>query len=120
MRDGDGNRHAPLVRDRDAHLFEVHGLGPTRGAAMEVDLRRTGPVRQDRDVAPSDAAHAEAEHLADGLLGRPATRDPLDPASAVALLVFGQDAKPKAVREAGQDGMDAVDVDEVDPDLMAA
>ena len=38
------------------------------------DRRLAGRQSLDLDVAPADAAHAEAQHLADGLLGRPAAR----------------------------------------------
>jgi hypothetical protein len=87
---------------------------------MEQDLRLAGEVGQDLDLAPADAAHPEPEHLADRLLGRPASGDPLGSPTAVTLLGIGQHPQPEAIRKAGEDGDDAVDVDQVHPDLVAA
>ena len=85
-------------------LTSSRSIASARRAArvVQVDLRRAGAVRQDLDLAPPDAAHAEPEHLADRLLRRPAAGDALHAAAAVALLVLGQHAQPEAVREAGR------------------
>ena len=45
---------------------------------------------------------------------------PLDPAADISALALGEDAMPEAVRKAPEHRDDAIDVDEVDPDLVAA
>ena len=65
-------------------------------------------------------ANAQAKHLADRLLGGPAAGDPLGLRPAVASLAIGQDPLAEAIREAAKGRDDAVDVDQVDADLVAA
>ena len=118
--DRDGDRHPALVRDRDGHLRELQGLRSGSSAITQQHLRLPGAVRQNLDLAPAHAAHAQAQHLADRLLGSPATRDALGPTVAVAILRLGQDAATESVGVAAQDSHDPIDVDEVDPHLVAA
>src|SRR3989304_3099712 len=97
--------------------------GRTPGAPappVEQPLRGAGPVGQDLDLAPSDAPDPEAEHLADCLLGRPPTGDAFDLAAAVAGLAIGQHARAEAIRKTTEQRDNAVDVDQIHPDLVAA
>src|SRR5437867_6288121 len=109
------DRHPPLVGDRDRHVLQAKRGRPCCRAPVEPYLWRPCPVGQDLDLPPADAPHAEAEHLADRLLGRPAAGDPLDLAAAIARLGVGQDACPKPIREATKQRDDSIDVDQVDP-----
>jgi hypothetical protein len=120
VRDRHGDRHVALVGDRHADFVEVHVIGSRRRASVKVDLGLPGAVRQDLDLSPANPAHPEPEHLADGFLRRPASSQALHLAADVAALVVGQDALTEAVREAPEHADDAIDVDEVDPDLVAA
>lgn len=113
MSDGDGYRHRSLVRDRDAQLFELKHLRATRGASVEMDLRRAGPVRQDLDLPPTDPADAEPQDLADRLLGCPSARDTLNLRTAVARLGLGEHPTSKPIGKTVQHGHDALDLDQV-------
>ena len=98
--EGDGHRVVRLVADghRDATHPELLGAG--RGAAVEPDGGLAGRQPLDLDVAPADAAHAQPEDLADGLLGRPPAGHRLGSVAHVALLGRGQDALGEARPEA--------------------
>ncbi len=87
---------------------------------MQRHLWRAGAIGEDLDLAPADAAHAEPEYLADRLLRGPSPRDALDPPTAVPLLVLGEHAFAESIRKAREDGHHAIDIAQVDPDLMAA
>ena len=84
---------------------------------MKSDGGLAGRQPLDLDVAPADAADAEAEHLADRLLGRPAARERLGPIAHVAALRLGQHPAAESVAEALERLADAPDPDDVDPEL---
>ena len=79
-----------MIETRDPVHAEL--LGARRGPAVEADRRLAGRQPLDLDVAPADAADAEPEDLADGLLRGPAAGERLGPVADVALLARRQDA----------------------------
>ncbi len=95
-------------------------LGPSQGPAVEAHRRLAGGQPLDLDVAPADAPHAQAQDLADGLLGRPAAGHRLGPVAHVALFVRGQHPVGEARPEALQGRPDALDLDDVDAQLGRA
>ena len=82
----DRHRVVRFVADRDRDPLHAELLGPRGGPPVQADGRLAGRQPLDLDVAPADAPDAEAEHLGDGLLGRPAAGHRLGPVADVALL----------------------------------
>ena len=108
------------MRDRDGDLLQADAGRAGRGAVVEVDLRLPRRIREDLDISPPDPANAKPQDLAHRLLRRPATGDLLRPAAAVAILRGGQDPVPEPLRVAAEHRDDAVDVDQVNPNLVPA
>ena len=92
-------------------------LGPPGGTAVEAHGGLPGRQSLDLDVAPADAANAEAQHLGDRLLGSPAAGHRLGAAADVALLVGSQHALGEALAESLQGRPDPLDLDDVDAKL---
>src|SRR6266511_1562107 len=114
-RDGDGE--LGLVTDGDRDPAHAQLRGPGGGPAVEAHRGLSGRQPLDLDVPPADAADAQAQDLADRLLGRPAPRHGLRPATHVTLLGGGQDPPDEAIAEALQRGPDPLDADDVDAEL---
>ena len=87
------------------------------GPPVETHRRLPGRQPLDLDVAPADAANAQAEHLRDGLLGGPAAGHRLGPTPDVPLLGLGQDPSREPLPEPLEGRPDAIDLDDVDPEF---
>src|SRR5207247_11187001 len=90
------------------------------GPAAEPDRRLAARQPRDLDVAPADPADAQAEHLADRLLGRPSTGERLRPQPDVALLARRQDPLREPLAEPLDRPPDPVDLDDVGAELGRA
>src|SRR5437773_1017818 len=103
-----------LVADRQRDPRHAQLLRPSRRAPVQPNggLARWQPL--DLDVAPADAADAQAKHLRDGLLRRPATRERLGPVTDVAVLARRQHASREARTEPLERLADSIDADDVD------
>ena len=90
-----------------------------RLAARPLRLTDGWPGRQplDLDLGPADPAHAQPQHLGHGLLRGPAPGEVLRPVADVAALALGQHPAREPVAEALDRVRDAVDLDDVDPEL---
>src|SRR5574340_589397 len=91
--EGDRDGVVGLVRDRQRDMPHPELLGARRRAPVEADGRLACREAFDLDVAPADAAHAESEHLGDGLLRGPASGERLGPIPDVGTLGRGQDTQ---------------------------
>ena len=107
---GDGDRD-PL------HAELVCACGRT---PMKADGRLTGREALDLDVAPADAADAEAEHLRDGLLGRPPAGHRLGTIADIPALRFCEHTAREPLSEALERCPDPLDLDDVDAELRRA
>src|SRR3954454_73578 len=115
--EGDRDGVVRFVADRDGHALHPELLGAVGSAAVEADRWLSGRQPLDLDVAPADASDSEAEDLRDGLLGRPPAGHRLGAAPDVAPFGFRQDAPGEAIAEALERCPDAIDLDDVDPEL---
>src|SRR3954451_18938500 len=117
--DAERDRHCVVgfVGDRDSHPFHAELLGTVRGAAVETDGRLPGRQPLDLDVAPSDAADPEAEHLRDGFLGGPPPGHGLRPPADVPPFGLGQHPPREALAEAFERRANPVDLDDVDAEF---
>ncbi len=115
--EGDGHGVRALVADGDRDAAHAELLGATLGAVVETDAGLAGRQADDLDLPPADAADAEPEDLADGLLGGPAAGHGLGTAAHVGGFRVGQHPAREAGAEALQRGPDALDVDDVDAQL---
>ena len=102
--EGDGHRVLALVADGHRDAAHAQLLGAPQGPVVEADGGLAGGQADDLDLAPADAPDAQAEDLADGLLGRPAAGQVLRPVAHVGGLGVGQDAPREAGAEALQRG----------------
>ena len=116
----DRDRVLALVADRYRDPLHAQLLGAREGAVVEAHRRLARGQAHDLDLAPADAADAEAEDLAHGLLGRPATGQVLGPVADVGVLGRGEDALREAAAMPGEGVADPVDVDDVDAQLGRA
>ena len=78
-------------RDRQGDPAHPELLGAGRRPAVEPDRRLAGRQPFDLDVLPADPPDAQAQDLADGLLGGPPAGERLGPVADVAPLGRGQD-----------------------------
>ena len=92
--EGDRDRVVRLVADRDGDPAHAELLGARGGAAVEPDRRLAGRQALDLDLAPADAPDAEAEDLADRLLGGPAAGERLGPVADVGAAPRGSGPAP--------------------------
>src|SRR6266536_2812452 len=102
--EGDRDRELGLVADRDRHPAHAQLRRPGGGPAVEPDGGLAGWQSLDLNVAPADAPDAEAEDLADRLLGRPAPGHRLRPATDTPLLGGSQDPADETIAEARKRG----------------
>ena len=87
------------------------------GAIVEPHRRLPRWQALDLDLAPADPAHAQAQDLADGLLGGPAPGEGLGPVAHVGGLGRGEDAASEPLAETLERRADAGDADDVDAQL---
>ena len=99
----DRDRVVGFVGDRDRDATHPELFGPGRRAAVQADGGLARRQALDLDVAPADAAHAEAEHLGDGLLGRPAAGHRLGAVRGRSAVRRGQHALREALAERSRD-----------------
>jgi hypothetical protein len=118
--EGDRDRVVRLVADGERDPLHAELFRARRGTAVQADrgLARRQPL--DLDVAPADPADAEPEHLRDGFLGGPPTRERLGPETDVALFERCQDARGEALPEPLDRRPDPLDLDDVDAELRGA
>src|SRR5439155_2347535 len=108
------------MRDRNRQ----RGLEPDRltsgfRAPVKRDRRLASASSTNFDLAPADAADSETEHLRDGFLRRPPTREMQDVRAAVHLLPLGIDAIEEASRMLLEHIADPRCLDDVDADFRA-
>src|SRR5206468_12915973 len=94
---GDRDREIPDMRDRHGEWSaEAENLAASLGASVKGDRWLARARAADLDLAPADATHTEAEHLRDGLFGRPTTGEMENVRAAIHLLPFRVHAIQKA------------------------
>ena len=118
--EGDGDGVVRLVGDRQGDPAHPELLRPGGGTTVQAHGRLPRRQALDLDVLPADAPDAEAQDLADGLLGGPPSGERLGPIAHIASFVRGQDAVREARAEAGDRRPDPVHLDDVDAELGRA
>ena len=118
--EGDGDRVLLLVADGHRDALHAQLVGATESAIVELDRRLPRGQSHDLDLAPADSPDTQPEHLAHGLLGRPATGQVLRPVTDVGAFCIGQDPLREPVPETGQRLPDPIDLDDVDAQLGRA